>query len=106
MWGSVGGNVTVIDGGKFYLRGTIYGSLFVAPGGRVHIFGQVLKDVILVERTKVIHSGVVGGDVINEGGRLLIERCSKVGGKVKARSGETKYEAAPPMEPPAGSYGT
>src|SRR5437868_5017185 len=87
LWGHVGGNVTVVKGGKFYLRGAIYGNLIIEQGGRVHIYGQVKGNVTLAENTKLIHSGVIGGDLINNGGRLYVERAAKVGGKVKTRSG-------------------
>ena len=96
LWGSVVGKVTVVSGGKFYARGTIYGDLIVENGGRVHIFGNIQGGLTLHEGTKVIHSGTIGGDVYNLGGRLLIEKVSKVGGKVKTKSGETTYEGGPP----------
>ena len=92
LWGSVGGHVTVIDGGKFYVRGAIYGNLTVEDGGRCHIFGNVQGNVIVKEGAKVIHSGVVGQNVINEGGRLVVDALAKVMGKIKTRSGETKLE--------------
>ena len=97
LWGNVGGNVTVVEGGKFYVRGSILGNLIVQYGGRVHIYGQVHGDVTLFENTKVIHSGRIGGHLINEGGRLFIEKISRVDGKVKTRSGETKYEYIPSL---------
>jgi len=43
IWGSVGGNVKVIERGKLYLRGSVYGDLLVEWGGRVHIYGNVTK---------------------------------------------------------------
>lgn len=92
LWGSVGGSVKVIDGGKFYMRGTIYGDLVVEAGGRVHIFGNIKGNLIVHEKTKVIHSGNVAGDAINEGGRLYIEAISKVVGKIRTNSGETKID--------------
>ncbi|HVT90060.1 MAG TPA: hypothetical protein VHD56_14500 [Tepidisphaeraceae bacterium] len=92
LWGSVGGNVKVIEGGKFYHRGSIYGDLTVEFGGRVHIFGSITGNLTVERGGKVIHSGVVGGDAINEGGRIFIEANSKVGGKIKTRSGETKVD--------------
>jgi cytoskeletal protein CcmA (bactofilin family) len=87
LWGSVGGDVKVIKGGKFYLRGTIYGALLVEHGGRVHIFGNVVGDVTVEKGAKLVHSGVIGGDAINNGGRLFIESMGKVQGKVKTRKG-------------------
>lgn len=92
LWGSVGGNVTVIDGGKFYSRGLIYGNLIVEPGGRVHIFGNVSGDVTLAENTKVIISGMVGGNVTNNGGRLFIDRTAKIEGRIRTNAGKTKHE--------------
>jgi cytoskeletal protein CcmA (bactofilin family) len=93
LWGSVGGDVKVIEGGKFYVRGNVYGNLLVEAGGRVHIFGNVLGDVTVEPAAKVIHSGVIGGDAINNGGRLYIEAASKIQGKIKTKKGaETTIE--------------
>jgi cytoskeletal protein CcmA (bactofilin family) len=93
LWGSVGGNVRVIQGGKLYVRGAIYGNLTVEFGGRVHILGNVSGDVTVQRGAKVIHTGMIGGDAINEGGRLFIEAASKVLGRIKTRSGDTVTEA-------------
>lgn len=92
LWGSVAGNVKVIDGGKFYLRGAIYGNLSVEPGGRVHVFGNVSGDLTLTKKTKVIISGTVGGDVTNRGGRLYLDSAARVLGKLKTKAGETIQE--------------
>jgi hypothetical protein len=90
LWGSVGGSVTVDEGGKLYLRGAVYGDLTIAFGGRCHIFGRVIGTLTVKRGGKVIHSGVLGGDAINEGGRLYIENTSVIHGKVKTIKGETK----------------
>ena len=87
LWGSIGGNVRVVQGGKFYVRGAIYGDLVVEDGGRVHVFGNVQGNLVVKEGAKVIHSGVLGGNAINEGGRMVIEAASKVTGKIKTKSG-------------------
>src|SRR4051812_1087064 len=92
LWGTVGGNVSVIDGGKFYLRGAIYGNLTVEKGGRVHAFGNITGNIVVMEGAKVIVSGAVGRDVINDGGRLYIDSSAKIMGKVKTKSGETKVQ--------------
>ncbi len=92
LWGSVAGNVRVTRGVKFYMRGAVYGDLTIEAGGRCHVFGNVSGNLIVHEDTKVIHSGVVGKDIINEGGRLVVEAISKVMGKVRTKSGETKLE--------------
>jgi hypothetical protein len=90
LWGSIGGNVRVIEGGKFYVRGAIYGNLTVEYNGRVHIFGNVSGDLRVERGAKVIHSGIVGRNAFNEGGRLYIESMAKVLGNVITTSGETK----------------
>lgn len=97
LWGSIAGTVRVIEGGKFYIRGAVYGDMIVEFGGRVHIFGNVSGDVRVLHGAKVIHSGVIGGNAINEGGRLFIERGSQVMGQIKTKKGDTvidpKYQA-------------
>lgn len=99
LWGSVGGNVTVIDGGKFYVRGGVYGNLIVEAGGRAHILGTVSGDLIVHEGAKVIVSGVVGHDAVNEGGRLYVDHTAKIMGKVKTKSGDTRVQSEPPPKP-------
>jgi len=95
LWGSVAGTVTVVEGGKFYMRGSIYGDLNVEYGGRVHIFGTVTGNLKVARGTKVIHSGILMGDAINEGGRLYVDAMAKIHGKAKTRKGETKIEPKP-----------
>jgi predicted acyltransferase (DUF342 family) len=90
LWGSIVGNVRVVDGAKFYVRGLIHGNVDVEAGGRMHIFGRVSGKVKLARGTKVIHSGVIGGDVINDGGRFFMDPGAVVDGRVKTHSGETK----------------
>ncbi len=93
LWGSIAGNVKVMKGGKLYLRGSVYGNLTVEPGGRAHIYGNVVGTLTVESKSKVIHSGIVGGNAINTGGRLYIESMAKVYGKVRTDAGETKNDA-------------
>ena len=90
--GSVSGDLHIVAGGKVYLRGNVYGNLTVTHGGRVHIFGQVTGDLTVKEGAKVIHSGIIGRDAINRGGRLYIEPAGKVLGKIKTKDGETQVD--------------
>jgi predicted acyltransferase (DUF342 family) len=92
LWGTISGDVTIVDGGKMYVRGTIYGNLRVAHGGRVHIYGNVTGRVTVLDGAKVIHSGMIGGDAVNRGGRLYIQASAKVLGKVRTRHGETQVD--------------
>src|SRR5437763_9415313 len=100
--GSVGGSITVAEGGKLYMRGAVYGDILVEYGGRLHIFGRVIGNLTVKRGAKVIHSGVLGGDAINEGGRLFIENTAIINGKVKTLKGETKISKLfDPTPPPA-----
>jgi cytoskeletal protein CcmA (bactofilin family) len=99
LWGSISGNVTVIQGGKFYVRGSIYGSLTVEYGGRVHIFGNVSGKLTVMRGAKVIHSGVVGGDALNDGGRLYIESMARILGELDTINGETRDDRPQPASP-------
>lgn len=89
LWGTILGNVQVINGGKLYVRGAIYGDLTVDRGGRAHIFGQVSGNLRLEKYSKTINSGLVGGDLVNHGGRYFGDVGSQVLGKIKANKGET-----------------
>jgi cytoskeletal protein CcmA (bactofilin family) len=95
LWGSIGGDVKVIERGKFYLRGAAYGDIVVEYGGRMHLFGRITGSLTVHRGAKVIVSGVVGGDLINLGGRVYIDHVAKVMGKVKTEKGETTIQPAP-----------
>lgn len=90
LWGSVGGDVTVIKGGKLYVRGAVYGDMRVESGGRVHVLGVVSGNLVVLEGAKVIVSGQVGKDATNLGGRLHIDAKAIVHGKVRAKAGKTE----------------
>jgi cytoskeletal protein CcmA (bactofilin family) len=104
LWGSIGGDVTIAEGGKFYLRGAVYGDILVEWGGRLHIFGRVTGNLIVKRGAKVIHSGVLGGDATNLGGRLFIEKTAQIHGKIIKKKGETKVAAMLPDDPTRRSY--
>lgn len=92
LWGSINGNVTAVDGSKFYPRGTIYGDLTVLHGGRVHVYGHVTGTLTVKDGAKVIVSGVIGKDAVNLGGRLYIDASAKVGGRITTDEGETQID--------------
>ena len=95
LWGSIGGDVKVIERGKLYVRGAVYGNIVVEYGGRMHIFGRVTGSLTVHRGAKVIHSGVLGGDLVNLGGRVYIDHISKIMGKVRTEKGETIVQTAP-----------
>jgi len=93
--GIVAGTVTVVAGGKLYVRGAILGDLNLADGGRVHIYGNVQGTVRVAEGAKLIHSGVVGQDLINEGGRVFIDASGRVMGRIRTLAGQTRTHKDP-----------
>jgi cytoskeletal protein CcmA (bactofilin family) len=96
LWGSIGGNVTVIQGGKLYVRGSIYGNMSVEQGGRVHILGNLTGDLTVHPDAKVIVSGIVGGSITNLGGRVQVESSAQVHGKIRTKDGKTVVEEKKP----------
>ncbi len=92
LWGSITGDVHVVEGGKMYVRGNIYGDLIVEFGGRVHIFGHISGSLLIKRGSKVINSGTVTGNATNDGGRLYLEAVGSVLGKIKTVRGETHEE--------------
>src|SRR4051812_2719194 len=60
LWGSLAGNVSVVEGGKFYLRGSIYGNVVVEPGGRAHLLGNVSENLTVCQEGKAILGGALG----------------------------------------------
>jgi cytoskeletal protein CcmA (bactofilin family) len=100
LWGNIAGDVTVVHGGKMYIRGTIYGNLIVTDGGRVHVLGNISGNLLVEPGAKVIHGGVVGGDVVNKGGRLYIEATARIMGRLKRASGKTLIDKGAKIEDP------
>jgi len=92
LWGSISGNVTILNGGKVYVRGAIFGHLNVEDGGRVHIYGNVTGNLTVEAGAKVINSGIIGGDAINNGGRLFIDNMGSVHGRIRRNAGETQVD--------------
>ena len=105
--GAIGGNVTVVEGGKLYVRGAIYGKLVIENGGRAHIYGHVQGDVTVEEGAKLIHSGVIGGDLV----KVVLADGRELSGAIGLNfaPGANIPQVAPaappaaPAAPPAGS---
>jgi hypothetical protein len=98
LWGTCGGTITVVEGGKFYMRGSLYGDLNVEFGGRVHVYGNITGNLKVARVAKVILSGTVAGDAVNEGGRLYVDATGEVRGKTRTIKGETRVEPKPLAE--------
>lgn len=96
LWGTIGGNVTVIKGGKFYLRGELFGSMIVESKGRVHVFGNMTGGLTIKPGGKVVVSGTIKGKALNEGGRLYLDKDGDIlGGIQTVEGGETTIEPKP-----------
>ena len=106
LWGTCGGTVTVVEGGKFYMRGSIYGDLTVEFGGRVHVYGNITGHLKVAKGAKVILSGTVAGDAVNDGGRLYVDNLGEIKGKTRTLRGETRVEPKPVSLSASGSSGS
>lgn len=99
LWGAIAGNVTAIQGAKFYARGVIYGNLTVLHGGRVHVYGNITGTLTVKDGAKVIVSGAIGKDAVNLGGRLYLDNAATVHGKVITEDeGETQVDPEAKIE--------
>ena len=85
MWGSVTGDMKVVEGGKVYVRGNVGGDLIVDFKGRVHVYGHIGGNITLFRGAKLILSGVCAGNVDNQNARFYTDEHGKVLGKVKTR---------------------
>ena len=70
-----------------------------------HSSGRTCRTTVLMcagvfmRGAKVIHSGVVGGDALNDGGRLYIESMARILGDLDTIGGETRDERPAPTIP-------
>ena len=94
LWGTISGGVKVIEQGKLYVRGKVYGDLVVEKGGRCHIYGAVSGRVTVHRGGKCLVSGMIGGNAVNRGGRLWVEQAAKVMGHIEKHGGDTVVEDA------------
>ena len=83
LWGTVGGDLRVVEGGKVYVRGNVVGDLICDFKGRVHVYGHVGGDIILFRGAKLILSGVCAGNVQNQNARFYTDENGQVLGRVK-----------------------
>ncbi|MEM1013471.1 MAG: hypothetical protein AAGI46_14775 [Planctomycetota bacterium] len=96
LWGSVSGDLRIVEGGKCYVRGNVGGDLLVDFGGRCHLYGHVAGNLQLFRGSKVIVSGTIGGVASNKNGRLYIDQHGRVLGRIKTegKHAETTTEDA------------
>ncbi|MEL7240512.1 MAG: hypothetical protein AAGK78_16770, partial [Planctomycetota bacterium] len=85
LWGSVTGDLRVVEGGKVYVRGNVGQDLIVDFKGRVHVYGHVGGNIVLFRGAKLILSGVCAGNVENKNARFYTDEHGKVLGKVKTK---------------------
>ena len=94
IWGTITGDLRIVEGGKCYLRGNVGGDVIVDFGGRVHVYGHVAGNLQLFRGAKVVLSGTVSENAANDNGRLFVDRHGRVLGKVKTtgKHAETHLE--------------
>ena len=100
MTGLVRGDLFVRDSSVCEITGRVSGNLLAERTGRAVLRGLVTKACKSTGGDLEVY-GLVLGDVVNEGGRVFVDRGAVVRGKV---IGETSTVPLPPAVPaPAGS---
>ncbi len=97
MTGLVRGDLFVRDNSVCDVTGMVSGNLLAERTGKAILHGLVTKAAKSAGGDLEIY-GLVQGDVINEGGRLFVDKGAVVRGKVV---GQTHTGAIPPPEKPA-----
>src|SRR5947208_16203791 len=97
MTGLVRGDLFVRDNSVCDVTGMVSGNLLAERTGKAILHGLVTKAAKSAGGDLEIY-GLVQGDVINEGGRLFVDKGAVVRGEVV---GQTHTRAIPPPEKPA-----
>ena len=97
MIGLVRGDLFVRDGSVCEMTGMVTGNLLAERTGKVVLKGLVNKDAKAVGGDLEVY-GMVVGNVVNEGGRVYIDKLAVVRGKV---IGEVSGAPLPPPAPVA-----
>jgi len=99
MTGLVRGDLFVRDNSVCEVTGLVSGNLLAERTGKAILKGMVTKSAKATGGDIEIY-GMVAGDVVNEGGRVYVDKGSLVKGKVV---GEVHESPLPPPEKAAGS---
>ena len=100
MTGLVRGDLFVRDNSVCEVTGMVSGNLLAERTGKVVLRGLVTKACKATGGDLEVY-GLVQGDVLNEGGRVYVDKGASVRGRVV---GETSPTPLPPLAPaPAGS---
>ena len=100
MIGLVRGDLFVRDGSVCEMTGMVTGNLLAERTGKVVLKGLVNKDAKAVGGDLEVY-GMVVGNVVNEGGRVYIDKLAVVRGKVIG--GVSDVPLPPPTKTPAPS---
>src|SRR5881396_2355694 len=96
MTGLVRGDLFVRDSSVCDVTGMVSGNLLAERSGKAVLHGLVIKAAKAAGGDLEIY-GMVQGDVVNEGGRLYVDKGAVVRGKVV---GQTHTSPLPPPEKP------
>ena len=97
MTGLVRGDLFVRDNSTTDVTGMVSGNLLAERTGKAVLHGLVTKAAKAAGGDLEIY-GMVQGDVVNEGGRLFVDKGAVVRGKIL---GQTHTAPIPPPEKPA-----
>jgi len=101
MTGLVRGDLFVRDNSVCEVTGMVSGNLLAERSGKAVLRGLVTKACKSTGGDLEVY-GLVQGDVVNEGGRVYVDKGAAVRGRVV---GETSPSPLPPMAPAAAGSG-
>ncbi len=98
MTGLVRGDLFVRDGSTCEVIGMVTGNLLAERTGKAVLKGMVSKSAKATGGDLEVY-GLVAGDVVNEGGRVYIDKGSLVKGKVSGAVSDTPLPPAAAQPP-------
>jgi hypothetical protein len=101
MTGLVRGDLFVRDSSVCEVTGMVSGNLLAERTGKAVLKGLVTKSCKAVGGDLEVY-GLVQGDVVNEGGRIYVDRGAVVRGKIVGQALNAPIPAAPVVAAPTG----
>jgi hypothetical protein len=100
MTGLVRGDLFVRDNSVCEILGMVNGNILAERTGRAILRGYVTKSMKAAGGDVEVY-GLVGGDIVNEGGRVYVDKASVVRGRVIGEVANAPPPPAPTAPPEA-----
>ncbi len=102
MTGLVRGDLFVRDNSVCEVTGMVSGNLLAERSGKAVLRGLVTKACKATGGDLEVY-GLVQGDVVNEGGRVYVDKSAAIRGRIVGETSPAPLPPLPPASAPAGS---